>query len=62
MEKEKTFKLIDQWGFNDPSGYSNYDYVVEDFISWLYEKGYTIETRFQGEDLKKQEELINGKN
>ena len=61
MEKEKTIKLIEKWA---PTGrpYSYDTAFVRNFVDWLYAKGFTVETRFQGEDLKKQEELIGQEN
>ena len=48
MEKSKAFELASKWP----------GLQIIEFIEWLYEKGFTIETRFQGEDLKKQKELL----
>ena len=54
MEKSKASKLAIRWYKNRlPS----WDTAV-DFVEWLYKKGFTIETRFQGKDLKEQEELF----
>ena len=61
MEKSKVLKLIEKWWLDGPRNYSRAwlsQYGVDSFIDWLYKNGFTIETRFQGEDLKKQEELI----
>ena len=60
MEKEKTFKLMNTWAKQEnwllfPVGTEG---PTRAFVSWLYENGFTIETRFQGEDLEKQEELF----
>ena len=60
MEKEKTFKLVDTWAYQE--NWLLFPVSTEDptraFIAWLYKNGFTIETRFQGEDLTKQEELL----
>ena len=58
MEKEKTFKLIEKWRATEKMYFPFPRYTAQDFITWLYKKGFTIETKFQGEDLEKQEELF----
>ena len=60
MEKEKSIKLIKKW-ILDEGRFSGVDNPAKGFVTWLYKKGFTIETRFQGKDLKKQEELYDSK-
>ena len=54
MEKRKSFELVVKWA----SDGIYIPYSARLFVDWLYKKGFTIETRFQGKDLEKQEELF----
>ena len=57
MEKQKAINLVGVWKLDEAGVYGYYTHIVKDFIDWLYVNGFTIGTKFQGEDLKKQEEL-----
>ena len=65
MEKKKSIKLACSWSIHDGRERTqrNHDTQCEffaalDFVTWLYENGFAIGTKFQGEDLEKQEELF----
>ena len=58
MEKSKAINLVGRWSVDELTQHGNLVYGVLDFIGFLYTNGFTIETKFQGEDLKKQEELL----
>jgi len=58
MEIRKAFKLVQRWVLDDGNDYGDCQYGVLDFITWIYKEGFYIDTRFQGEDAEKQEELI----